>query len=64
MVTIPRWAALLIFLTCWPAALLADEPKPTYSATGPEGKVTLTAEPCTVHEWLKGWQVARWVWRG
>lgn len=62
MVKIPLWAILLIWLTCWPAWLLADDP--TYSATGPDGKITLTAEPCKVHSWLKGWQVARWMWRG
>ena len=59
---IPRAIRWLIYLTCWPAAVLADEP--TYSVTSEHGKLTLTAEPCTAHAWLKGWQLARWSWRG
>ena len=40
----------------------ADEP--TFSLAVENGRVTLTAEPCTKHEWLKGWQLARWSWKG
>lgn len=63
------WYFKLSYFFCLPAALLAAtsalaEDLPTYSATGPEGKVTLTAEPCTQHIWLAGWQIARWMWRG
>lgn len=61
---LPRWFWVLAFLITWPTLLLADEPLPTYSATGPEGKVTLTADPCKQHLWLAGWQVAHWIWRG
>jgi hypothetical protein len=53
---------LLVFLTCWPAAVLAGEP--TYSVSSEHGKLTLTAEPCKAHEWLNGWQLARWTWQG
>jgi hypothetical protein len=62
MIRLPAWAVVLIFLTCWPAAVLADES--TYSASNPDGRLTLTSEPCLVHPWLNGWQVARWMWKG
>ena len=55
------WYFKLAFLFCWSAAVLAD---PTFSVTSPEGKLTLTSEPCTQHPWMKNWQVARWQWRG
>ena len=57
---IPRWLVLIIFLLC-PAAWAGE---PTYSVTSEHGKLTLTAEPCKAHEWLKGWQLARWTWQG
>jgi len=56
------WFVLLICFFRMPMA--QAEALPTYSATGPEGKVTLTAEPCQQHPWLAGWQVARWMWKG
>ena len=58
---LPKWVWIFAFIVCWPSMLLAEE---TYSASGPDGKLTLTKEPCTAHEWLKGWQVARWSWKG
>lgn len=61
MVKLP-WYFKLAPLFCWPAAVLAD--LPTYSFTSEYGKLTLTAEPCTAHVWLKDWEVARWIWKG
>lgn len=58
---IPRWLVLLVFLFT-PVAWAED--LPTFSVTGPDGKLTLTAEPCKAHAWLKGWQEAKWYWRG
>ena len=57
---LPLWVWIFAVIVCWPSMLLAE----SYSATGPDGKITLTKEPCKAHEWLKGWQVARWMWKG
>ena len=59
---IPALIVLLIWLATLPATLMAGEP--TYSVSSEHGKLTLTDEPCTAHAWLKGWQIARWSWRG
>lgn len=62
MVKLP-WYFKLAFIFCLPAAVLAED-LPTYSVTSEYGKLTLTAEPCKAHEWLKEWEVARWMWKG
>ena len=62
MPKLPRWFWTASFLVCWPTLLLAADP--TFSVTGPEGRLTLTSEPCKAHEWLKKWQLARWLWKG
>lgn len=45
MVKLPRWAVLLIFLTCWPAAVLAT---PIFSADADGARIVLTDEPCAL----------------
>ena len=43
MVKLPRWIVVLVFLTCWPAALLAA---PHYAMEADGARIVLTDEPC------------------
>ena len=60
-VRIPWWAVLLIYLTTWPAAVLAED---TYSATDMNGTLTLAMKPCPLGGWFKDWKAAKWIFRG
>lgn len=40
---IPTWIAVLIFLTCWPAAVLG---LPLFSTEADGARIVLTDEPC------------------
>jgi hypothetical protein len=62
-IKLPAWAVLLIGLTCWPAALLAEE-EHTFSMTDRNGKLTITMKPCPLGEWFKDWRAASWIFRG
>jgi hypothetical protein len=45
MEKIPAWVKVLVFLTCWPAAVLAT---PVYVAEADGARIVLTDEPCEV----------------
>jgi hypothetical protein len=49
MVKIPLWASVLIFLTCWPASVLAG---PIFVADSQGIHLELFEEPCQLKEYV------------
>lgn len=54
------FAAMALVFVLFPLKAWSD----TYSATNPEGKITLTKEPCNLGPWFKDWKAAKWFYQG